>query len=454
MNRSLAGSTSRTRGSRHGHSSTAFAAALVLLIATPARGQEVSTLTLRQAVTLALQNSRELKLAQVQYNVALGEARVNRAAFLPNLYTGSGAAYTHGFPSLPGGQAPAVFEMDYTQSVFDPLLKAQQHAAEERAKTQKIELDRTRDDVTVRAATAYLELAKVRHSLDLMRSEQASGEKILEVVRERIGANQELPIEGTRSQLALARIQERIVKLEDREESLDLRIRDLTGIPDSQTLQVDAEDAAFTEALASDVAAVQSQTQMISAAVENDRTVAEAERERAAREDIFHGARLSYWPTVAIVGQYSILSKFNNYNEFYKKFERNNVNIGVQVTIPLFAAKTSANVALAKSQLAESELNLGNKRQEARLEVQQKARSLREIDAEHEVARLDLQLAQQTLQLQQAKFDQGRITLQEIEQSRLDENDKWVAFLDADFARQQAQLSLLEATGQLAKVLP
>jgi hypothetical protein len=27
-----------------------------------------------------------------------------------------------------------------------------------------------------------------------------------------------------------------------------------------------------------------------------------------------------------------------------------------------------------------------------------------------------------------------------------------VAFLDADFARQQAQLSLLQATGQLAKV--
>ena len=43
-------------------------------------------------------------------------------------------------------------------------------------------------------------------------------------------------------------------------------------------------------------------------------------------------------------------------------------------------------------------------------------------------------------------------TLQEIEQARLDENDKWVAFLDADFARQQAQLALLQATGQLAKV--
>jgi outer membrane protein TolC len=430
----------------------ALAGAALLLAAMPARAQDSDTLTLRQAVTLALQNSRDVKLAQVRYNVAQGEVGVDRAAFRPNLYTGAGAAYTYGFPSLPGGQAPSVFQLDYTETLFNPLLKGQQHAAEERAKNQKIELDRVRDDVMVRAATAYLELAKVRHSLDLIRSEQASGEKILEVTRERLAANQELPIEVTRGQLELARIQESIVKLEDREEALDAQLRDLTGIPDNQSIYVDADEQAFTDVLSTNVAAVEAQTRMVSLALQNDRNVAEAENERAAREHILKGARLSYWPTAELVGQYSVLSQFNNYGEFYKKFERNNVNIGLQITIPLFAAKTSANVALAKSQLSEAELTLGSKRQEVRLEVQQKARSVRELDAAREVARLNLQLAQEMLQLDQAKFDQGRVTLQEIEQARLDENDKWVAFLDADFARQQAQLTLLQATGQLAKV--
>jgi outer membrane protein TolC len=88
-----------------------------------------------------------------------------------------------------------------------------------------------------------------------------------------------------------------------------------------------------------------------------------------------------------------------------------------------------------------------------RLDVVQKSRSVRELDAAREVARLDLKLAQETVQLAQARFDQGRVTLQEIEQDRLDESDKWIAFLDADFAREQAQLTLLQATGQLAKVL-
>jgi outer membrane protein len=430
----------------------AMAALCALFWAFPAAisagAQDSANLTLHQAVTLALENSRDVKLAQVQYNVALGEVDVDRAAFRPNLYTGAGAAYTHGFPSLPGGEAPSVFQLDYTQALFDPLLKGQQHAAEDRAKSQKLELDRVRDDVIVRTATAYLEFAKVRHSRELMLAEQASGAKILEAIRERVAANQELPIEVTRAQLTLARIAEQVVKSEDRQAFLDAEIHDLTGIPDGQSLEVEPEDASFTAELAT----AQSEAEIESLAIQNDRGLAEAENERAAREQIVKGARWSYFPTVDLVGQYSVLSKINNYNEFYKKFERNNVNVGVQITIPLFAAKTRANVNLAKSQLSESELMLANKRQQVRFDVEQKARSVRELEASREVARLDLQLAQETLQLKQAKFDQDRITLQEIEKARLDENDKWVAFLDADFARQQAELSLLQATGQLAKV--
>jgi len=424
-------------------------ALVALSFASPSQAQDSPPLSLRQAVTLALQNSREVKLAQVQYNVAQGQVGVDRAAFLPNLYTGSGAAYSSGFPALPGGTPPALFELQYKQALFNPLLKDQQHAAEERAKSMKLDLERVRDNVRVETASDYLELAKVRHSLDLLGKEQASGEKILEVVRERIAANQELPIEATRTELELARVRQRVIKLEDREQALELQLHDLTGIPETQPIQVETEEQSFTDALTAGTAAIQQQ--VVALALQNDTSVAQAENERTARERLFSGARLSRFPTVDIVGQYLLLSQFNNYNEFYKHFERNNVNVGVQITIPLFAATTGANITLAKRQLDEAEAQVGNKRQQVRVDVQQKASNLRELEADREVARLDLQLAQENLQLEQAKYDQNRATLQEIEQARLDESDKWVAFLDADFAREQAQMSLLQATGQLAQ---
>ena len=425
--------------------SLALLAATAFLWSTKAaHAQEPEKLTLRRAVTLAVQNSRDLALARVQYNIAESETGVYRSGFQPNLYTGSGAAYTSGFPATPGGNAPSVFNLSYTQAIFDLPLRGQVKAAEERAKNAKLEVDRIRDDVIVRTANAYLGLASVRHCLELLRSEQASAEKILGVTRERTASGQELPIELTRSELTLARVHQRTVHLETREETLAEQIRNLTGIADESAVEVETVEPSF----ASD----QQESELLALALKTDRIIQEAENERAARQNIYKGNKGGYWPTISIIGEYQLLGEFNNYTEFYKTFKRNNITLGVEIQIPLYSSKTRANVALAKNQLNEAELVLGNTRQQVRMELQQKTRNVSELDASREVARLDLKLAQETLQLEQAKFEEGRATLRDLEQARLEESDKWVAFLDADLARQQGQLTLLEATGQLAKV--
>jgi outer membrane protein TolC len=414
-------------------------------LASAATAEETGALTMRHAIALAIQNSRDLTLARVQYRVAANAAGVDRSAFMPNLYTGSGAAYTYGFPSI-GGGPPAIFQLNYQQDIFNPLLKAQQRWAEEHAKSMKLEIDHTRDSVIVRTAETYLELAKVRHSLDLLRAEQVSAEKIVGVTRDRVAANQELPIEETRSELTAARVNEHIIKLEGRDATLSEQLRDLTGLPDSDSLTVETEEPSFSTDLQA--------SQLADLAMHSDPAIQEAINDRDAQQQVLRGAKLAYLPTLSFVGQYSILSTFNNYDKYYQpnSFQRNNISAGVQINIPIFSAKTRANVALAKSQLAQSEALLGNKKQEVRLDVLQKERNVRELSASKEVAGLDLKLAQQTLELFQAKFEQGNLTLRDIEQTRLDESDKWVAFLDADFALQQGQLSLLQATGQLAKV--
>src|SRR2546430_9748612 len=51
--------------------------------------------------------------------------------------------------------------------------------SQEQAKAQKIALEDAKNNVITRTAMAYLELGKVRHSLELLRTEQDSAEKIL-----------------------------------------------------------------------------------------------------------------------------------------------------------------------------------------------------------------------------------------------------------------------------------
>jgi outer membrane protein TolC len=433
------------------HRNAARAAWLALLVlggVAAARAQQTDVsrkLTLREAVNLAVRNSRDLALARLQYGLVQREAGVARSAFRPNFYTGTGAAYTSGFPLMAGGGVPAIFSLSYDEQIFNPPLKGEQRAAEQRAEGQRLSMDGVRDAVIVRAALEYLELAKVRHAQELMRSERLSAGRILEAMRQRADAGRELPIEVTRAQLTTARIEQRIAQLEDREDSLSGELRDMMGVPPDQPIEVSTEEipgAATNEA-----------KDLVSQAMADNIELKEAETERRAREEKLKGERGGYWPTVSLIGQYNVLSNTNNYTDFFNKFQRNNVIFGLELRIPIFASRTTSAIAFARADLNAAELVLAKKRSELSLDVRRKARQVHESDLAGEVTRLELQLSQENLRVLQVLFDQGRGSLKDLEAAHLDENDKWLAYLDANYARQQAQLELLRTTGQVAKVL-
>src|SRR5499425_710650 len=138
-------------------------------------------LTLRRAIELALQNSKDIQIAKIQASIADRAAMISKAQFLPNLYAGSGAGYTYGIPETPGGRAPSVFNITYTEQVFNLPLRGAAKEQQEQAKAQKILLEDARNSVIAGTATGYLELVKVRHSLELLRKENDSADKILGV---------------------------------------------------------------------------------------------------------------------------------------------------------------------------------------------------------------------------------------------------------------------------------
>ena len=149
-----------------------------------------------------------------------------------------------------------------------------------------------------------------------------------------------------------------------------------------------------------------------------------------------------------------MLAKFNNYDDFFRTFQRHNFNVGVQARWSIFSAQTSSAVALARSELQQSELELTRKREEIELSVKRDAQRARELKAARDVARLELQLAQENVRTLQERFQAERVNLRDVELARLEESERWVAFLQADYDSQHAQLELLKTTGQLRRVLP
>ena len=125
------------------------------------------TLTLKRAIELALQNSKDIQVAKLQARLADHSAQITRSQFLPNVYAGSGAGYTYGIPETPGGRAPALFNLTYTEQVINEPLRGQAKELQEQARSQKILLENARSRAISQTAAAYLELA-MRRSLVLV----------------------------------------------------------------------------------------------------------------------------------------------------------------------------------------------------------------------------------------------------------------------------------------------
>src|SRR6266550_4291088 len=365
--------------------------------------------TLKRAIELALLNSKEIQVAKIQASVADHAAQITKAQFMPNLYAGSGAGYTNGMPETPGGRAPSVFNVTYTEQVLNEPLRGQAKELQEQAKAQKIALEEARSDVITRTAMAYLELAKVRHSLELLRAEQESAEKILAVTQDRESQGFELPVEVTKAQLTKARVVERILQLEEREDQLEVFLRYQLGLSENQAIEVTPEDLPGEAEQAGD--------NLIAAVLTNNPGLRLAESDVRAKEFRLKGEKRGYLPTLELVSIYSLLAKYNNYNLYFTHFQPNNFNAGIDLRVPIFSAQLQANIGLARVNLDAAKANLASKRTELTAEVRQKTRRVRDM-----------------------------------ERARLDENDKWMAYLDANFQRQQAQLDLLKAAGQLDKV--
>ncbi len=182
-----------------------------------------------------------------------------------------------------------------------------------------------------------------------------------------------MPVEITKAQLTRAQVQQKILQLEGREDELQVFLKNQLGLADDQEIEVSAEDLPGE--------ADQQGANLVALALENNTGLQLAQSDVRAREFRLQGEKRGYFPTLQLVGIYSVLGKFNNYTEFFRTFERNNLNAGVQIQMPLFSAKTKANIGLATVNLEAAKATLANRKTQVTADVRQKSRLVRERDA-------------------------------------------------------------------------
>lgn len=410
-------------------------------------GQETAdVMTLQEALTLALAHSPDLSLARAQRRVTADQVGTERAQFGPNLYTGTGAMYTYGFPQTPGGATPSILNLSYVQTVFNPASRGAVQAAEARLAGQSASMEQVRWQVLATTASAYLELTTLRRALDVRRTAGDAASRLVAITEARVKAGRELPVENLRARLASAELQQSLVQLEGRAGIVEERLRTLIGAPAGQPITVRAEALPAQPPAPIDT--------LVAHALESSPALRQAEDERRARQAALGGAKGAYLPSVDVVGQYGLFGRFNNYDQFFQRFQRNNVNVGVEVQVPIFSANTAAAAALATSQLAEAEAAVVKQRQALTDDVRARARQVKASAAALDVARLQASVAAETVRELAARAKAGLAPEADLARAQLQAADAEVARLNAALAADQAELNLWAVTGQIEQLVP
>ena len=87
------------------------------------------------------------------------------------------------------------------------------------------------------------------------------------------------------------------------------------------------------------------------------------------------------------------------------------------------------------------------------LDTQKSYQELRKAMSASEVAKLDLDYAREQVSVLLVQLGEGRVLQQKIDDARFNEQEKWIAFYDAQRTVERARLDLLRQTGTLLAAL-
>jgi outer membrane protein TolC len=412
---------------------------------------------LRRVVELALSHATQAALAGADQQRLDAGYRELRNNYIPQLTTGAGLGFSYGFPLALEGQAPSLFAINAQSALLNPSLHAFIQAAKADTKMAALNTKDQREAVIQDAAQSYAELSKWEERLGKLRELEADATRFESAVNERVKEGIDTEIDGTKARLSAARVRLRIAEAQGAADVVREHLAKLTGLP-AAAIQTDpgsfpAPPAPPAEDASKDTAA---SAPGVEAAMEHAR----AQYLRAK------GEHRSLWPAIDFAAQYALLSKFNNYQNYYipshpcstpfgevlcvsHSFQQNNATIGVNIRFPFFNATQKARAQGADADALKASKQAQSIHDKVSEETLRLRRSVTQMQAAHDVAELEYELAQKTLETTQTRIDAGTANLHDLDDARSQLSERFIALQDVTFELQRAELGLMRATGDL-----
>jgi outer membrane protein TolC len=392
------------------------------------------------AVDLALRNSTQVRVAAAQVQHAEAAVMESVDAYKPSFSVGSSLGYSYGFPV---GQ-PSIYSVSAQSLAYSFSQPDYIRAARAGLLATQLQLKDTRQQVILEVATDYIQLVTLNQQITALDQENGFVDKLVSIEDERVDAGLDSKVELTRSRLTGAQIALRRLHLLNQADYLRTRLAHLTGLkpgdivtePQTVPKPPDNPEGVGTE--------------------DNDGVKAAYASAKSKRYISFGDDRQNNRPTLAFGLEYNRYAKFNNYNEYYLRFQHNNFNVGVQITLPLFDATRKARAKGSGAEAVQASAQADQLRDQAGEQVLQLQQNITELNAQERVAELQNELSQDQLDALTTQLQSGTgnpnapaPSPKDEQGARIRERGYFVDLLDTRFQLTQARLSLLRSLGRI-----
>jgi len=332
-------------------------------------------------------------------------------------------------------------------AIFDRPQSLRAAQASEAARGAEIDVGLRQDEVAYRVASLFFDADQAARSLAAVGRQVESLARVRELTAVRVTEGRGLPIESTQANLKVMQAQQRQAELADTIADAETSLAQVLGFNPGDRVRPAPEDRRGNSQLDSEESAIQQ-------ALDSNREIRRLESNMQAKNLEVKSYQAERLPKVDLVAQYSLLSRYNNYEKFFGRFQRHNVELGASLTIPILTGRSgAAYVSQAQVDIDKLRAEIGRTRSRITADLQHAYREIRRVESAQKLARADLDLARDQLTLDLTRYDEGQVTMAQVEASRAAEQEKWIAYYDTQHALEVARLNVLRQTGTLLAAL-
>jgi len=279
--------------------------------------------------------------------------------------------------------------------------------------------------------------------------EKGYAERLATIERDRLLAGVDGRIEVTKAQLTAAQVDEKRLRLEDDANELRQKLAHLTGLPASSFV-TDVKSIPPSPEFSAEEP-IEDQAQLTNAGIQAAYANAKSKRLISTGNE-----KENYRPRFGFGVEYNRYAKFNNYQEYYLRFQHNNFDVGVQITFPIFDATQRAKARESAAEAQRAAAQADQTKFQTSEQVHSLRHSLKELAVQQRIAQLRSELAQEQLESIQAQLQTGSgspnappVTPRDEQLAHIQERERYLDALDANFQMVKAELTLMRSLGSI-----